>query len=195
MANSFDEVSRMIIKLIKDATRYCVPRIGQVSKITDPEGRGRILVHIPSLGWDTDANGAWCFPKDKNAIVTPAKGKWVLVEFIDGSMDFPVYSGMATQMKDMLPENYEDDNTQIVFESNNQGVIIKALESAKELLVEAVTKAILKGGGLSIELTSSGIVLKSGDGSTWKPSILPACIFSGAPHGGPTAGIVKISGG
>lgn len=196
MANSFGEVITMITKIIKDTTRYNVPRLGKIAKTDDPLKRGRILVHIPSLGWDTDDKGAWCYPKDKNSLVTPKKDMYVLVEFVDGDRDLPIYSGIATQMKNMLPANYDGNKeTQIVFESNNQGVLIKALESAKELLVQAVTKAVLSGGGLEIELTATGIVLKSGDATLWKPCIIPNCIMTGAPHGGAVGGIIKLSGG
>lgn len=49
--------------------------------------------------------------------------------------------------------------------------------------------------GHQIELTVSGIKLKSGDAALWLPNVLAADPFSGAPHGGPTAGIVKLTGG
>ena len=49
--------------------------------------------------------------------------------------------------------------------------------------------------GNQIRLTTLGIKLKSGDATIWMPSIIPNCPFSGAPHGGPTAGIVKLTGG
>jgi phage gp45-like len=38
------------------------------------------------------------------------------------------------------------------------------------------------------------LTLASGDATTWMPNIIPNCPMVGAPHGGPTAGIVKLKG-
>lgn len=137
MANSYEELIGMISKLILDVTKYYVPRIGKVSKIVDDMGKGRILVHIPMLGWDTDNIGAWCYPKDKNSLLTPGINDYVLVEFIDGDRDLPVYSGLATQMKDMLPRNYENQDTQIIFESRGKDDHIQYNEKEKKLSIES----------------------------------------------------------
>ena len=40
-----------------------------------------------------------------------------------------------------------------------------------------------------------GITLATGDSAAWQPCVLPACVFSGAPHGGAAAGIVRLKGG
>lgn len=49
--------------------------------------------------------------------------------------------------------------------------------------------------GNEVELSSTGITLKTGDASAWLPNILPNCLFTGSPHGGAVAGIVKLKGG
>ena len=54
---------------------------------------------------------------------------------------------------------------------------------------------IKDANGLEVQLTSSGIVLKSGDAAAWCPNTLAVCPFTGAPHGGSGAGIVKLKGG
>jgi len=48
--------------------------------------------------------------------------------------------------------------------------------------------------GLRITIDSTGITLKTDDATTWKPNILDVDPFTGLPHGGPTAGIVKLKG-
>lgn len=50
-------------------------------------------------------------------------------------------------------------------------------------------------GTNKIEMNASGIKLTTGDASIWQPCSISACIFSGAPHGGTTAGITKLTGG
>lgn len=202
MANPFDKLIDMINKIVKDATKFNVPRMGIISQTTDSLGKGRILVLIPSLGWDTDEKGAWCYAKDKKAIITPQIGDYVIVEFIDGDRDLPVYSGIATQMKDMLPINYDgSEKTQILFESDDSEVLIKVDETTKELyqkaseiLLEAASSLSAKGGGLEISISATGISLITGDAATWKPNVLAVDPFTGLPHGGVVAGIIKLTG-
>ena len=45
-----------------------------------------------------------------------------------------------------------------------------------------------------ITIDDTGITLNSTDAIAWKPNILPNDPFTGLPHGGPTAGIVKLRG-
>lgn len=61
----------LIERIIFGVTAFYVPREGVVLKNQDDEGLGRILVSIPSLGWDTEDKATWCFPKQVNSISTP----------------------------------------------------------------------------------------------------------------------------
>jgi hypothetical protein len=47
----------------------------------------------------------------------------------------------------------------------------------------------------SVEISPTGIIFKTGDGSLWAPNIITNCLFTSAPHGGAVAGIVKLKGG
>lgn len=61
----------------------------------------------------------------------------------------------------------------------------------------------MAAGGITIEdangnqvvMDAAGVKLKTGDASPWLPNIIPTCPFTGQPHGGPAAGIVKLTGG
>jgi hypothetical protein len=121
MANVFDELTTMIGNIVLKVTRYNVPRLGIISSTDDKTGQGRVLAHVPSLGWDTDDKGAWCFPKDKKGLTTLKRGDYVIVEFLDGNRDLPMYSGKAFNMKNMLPKNYDGNPlTQVLFEDPEQ---------------------------------------------------------------------------
>jgi len=155
MANPYNEVYSMLEKIILDVTRFYVARIGEVVNTDDELKSGRILVHIPSLGWTTDAEGAWCFPKDKKSLITPKVGDFVLIEFVDGNKDYPIYSGLALQMKDMLPAAYDGKNTtQILFENNKKDFALIYDESEKILKLGSkdVTESFVKGDTLKTEL-------------------------------------------
>lgn len=152
MANSFEDLKDMIAKIVLDTVIYNVPRIGEVAKIEDPLSKGRILVLIPMLGWDTEDLGAWCYPKNDNGITFPKTGDNVLVEFIDGNRDYPIWSGIATQMKDMLPKSYTDHTNQILFENAAQDFSVRYDESNELLSIGEATESYVKGDTTKTEL-------------------------------------------
>lgn len=181
MANAYEDLVTMIEKIIKDVTRFYIPRIGYVSKIIDSLGKGRILVLIETLGWNTDEKGAWCFPKSKS-IVTPNVGDYVIVEFVDGDRDLPVYSGIANQMKNMLPESYESENTQVLFENREKDFSILYKENEKKYLIDggqsdstveigAADESYIKGDTAKTELQKNidALTQLQTDFTSWTP--------------------------
>ena len=117
MAGPLDNIIDIINTIVKEQFKYMVPRLGQVIDLLDPSSKGRVKVLIPSLGWDTAEKGAWCWSRDKNAIITPVLKDWVMVQWMDGKSDFPVYSGIATEMTNMLPKAYDGNSkTYVLFE-------------------------------------------------------------------------------
>lgn len=155
MSSKTDTFIGIITKLIMEITRFNVPRMGQVSKIDDPDGKARVLVHIPSLGWNTDDIGAWCYPIDKKALITPEVGTWVIVMWIDGNINLPVYIGIDSKMKDVLPDAYTDENNQILFENQNRDFSIRYDESGGVLNIGAGTESFLKGDTLDAWFTGT----------------------------------------
>jgi len=158
----YDGVVSMIGKLIKDETKFLGKRMGIVSKVDDPNSLGRILVHIPSFGWDTDDKGAWCYPTDKAGLVTPQKGDYVIVEFLDGNRDLPLYTGVDYRLKGMLPSGYDGKpTTQVLYEDNAGEVVVKYDESAKTLTVSDShgNTLVMDSGGISLALGGTEISL------------------------------------
>ena len=103
-----------------------------------------------------------------------------------------------------FPKN--DAEVFIIFQNGNrdQGIAIcvndrvyrpKTLSEGEVMLYDhAGTQIYLKTGN-KVEIDASGeISLKTGDASAWKPNILAVDPFSGLPHGGPGAGVVKLKG-
>ena len=152
MSSKADDFITIISKIILEITRFNVPRMGQVSKIDDPDDKGRILVHIPSLGWITDDIGAWCFPVDKKSLITPAVGDWVIVQWIDGNMDLPVYTGISSRMKDMLPDSYTDENNQILFENRKRDFSVRYDETGEVLNMGDGSERFVKGDTAKTEM-------------------------------------------
>ncbi len=135
MAGALDNIVDIIQQITSEQFKYMVPRLGQVVDLTDPLGKGRINVTIPSLGWDTADKGAWCWSRDKNSLITPALNDWVMVQWMDGQSEFPVYSGVATEMFEMLPDAYDgNNNTYVIFEEPSSEKIKLVYNAISDIL-------------------------------------------------------------
>ena len=131
-----DNLSDIVATMVAPLLKYAVPRLGKIVDLVDPVKKGRVLVTIDSLGWDTNEKGAWCYPKDKKSIVTPEVGDFVTVEWMDGRPEIPMYSGVANNMKDMLPQAYDGSpDNQVLFEGRDAKVKVQYNEGSDEMLI------------------------------------------------------------
>lgn len=148
-----------IIDIILRKFKFSVPRLGKILKVDDDEKKGRVLVSIPVLGWTTQDNGQWCYPKDKKKIITPKINDYVVVEWLDGEQDgIALYSGVSYWMTGMLPKNYDGKpTTQILFEDNNQESYISYNETTKKFLIQIKT--------FIFEMDTQGKIFRLDDGS------------------------------
>jgi len=126
-----DELTGLIQRAANIANRYNVPRLGLVTQEQDAAQQFRFVVQIPSLGWDTNDTAAKCNVIDTKKYVSPAVGDYVIVQFVDGSRDFPVIIGSANYMKDMITKNYTsssdvlysvDDEIQIKYDGDQLSI-------------------------------------------------------------------------
>ena len=108
------DLLEVIVDTIAFETRYLRHYIGKVTNNSDPLNKGRVLVQVPQLGWTHDAIAAWCRPRDKHSMVVPAIDEQVEVYFVDGDRSRPVYSGIASEMKDQLPKAFDGKATTVV---------------------------------------------------------------------------------
>lgn len=131
-----DGLSDIVEAIVAPLFKYAVPRLGEIKDLNDPAKKGRVLVTINSLGWDTNEKGAWCYPKDKKSVVTPEVGDFVIVEWVDGMPDIPMYSGVANNMKDMLPHAYDGSaDNQVLFEGRDAKIKVQYNETDDEMLI------------------------------------------------------------
>lgn len=156
-----DSVSGLLLSVVDARLKYLVPREGQVKDIIDPVKKGRILVVIPSLGWHTPAEGAWCYGIDKNMISTVKVDDWVIVQFVDGDENFPICIGKSTRIKDQIPTNYDGvSTTHILYESPANTIHIKYDEKANLL---QMGNSNFRGSARVDDTTTS----TSAEDSTW----------------------------
>jgi hypothetical protein len=171
MANVFDEITSMIKKIVLQTTKFSVPRMGIISQVKDELKEGRVLCHVPAFGWDTDAAGIWCYPKDKGSLITPPVGTYVMIEFIDGNIDFPVYSGIVMSMKNMIPKNYTDEKTQVIFEDSGRVFKMVYNENDEVLTMGSGGESFVKGDTFKPEFQKAidYIAQLKADFTAWTP--------------------------
>jgi len=109
----FDGIIRSIVW---EETKYLRHYVAEVKKNTDELMSGRILVVIPSLGWDTEDKGQWARPRYTHGLSVPKVGEWVEVYFIDGSVNNLAYMGTALEMLNMKPLNYTGPTMHVLWE-------------------------------------------------------------------------------
>ena len=166
-----DTLEGIIEDKIKEELRYYRTYAGQIIVNVDPLGLGRVLCTVPELQWLTPDVGAWCYPRQVNAITTPRVGKWVEVAFFGASPDWPVYHGEITELERGLPSTYQRNPTShVLFESPVQkaNVVyddITGLLSVKTgtlgLKVNSGSEQMIKGTSALIELNKSQLMLST----------------------------------
>ena len=141
----FDGIIRSIVW---EETKYLRHYVAEVKKNTDELMSGRILVVIPSLGWDTEDKGQWARPRYTHGLSVPKVGEWVEVYFIDGSVNNLAYMGTALEMLNMKPLNYTGPTMHVLWEMpGDQEQVIKYNADEK--------KATLKFDKLDIDIVDT----------------------------------------
>lgn len=128
----------------------------------------------------------------------------------EGIFDYTSIKASLDSISELSNTSYPDisfelmESGNIHFENNVTGDIgilhhtgsYVLFDNTGKIYATSVGDITMKDGNGNEVLTSaSGIQLKTGDAVTWKPNILPNCLFTGAPHGGPVGGISKLTGG
>lgn len=119
MSLELDELTGLIQRAANMGNRYNVPRLGIVTQEQTSAQQFRFVVQIPSLGWDTDNTAAKCNVSDIKGYVSPRVGDYVVIQFIDGNRDFPIITGAANYMKDMIPKSYAQ-GTDVLYGKNDK---------------------------------------------------------------------------
>lgn len=111
----------------------------------------------------------------------------------DGTIKVEVPSGSIVTVD-------ESGDSVSIKHNNGSEITVDADVSVKhnngsQVVMDTTGVSVKHNGGSEVYIDVTGITLKSGDATIWQPNTLPACLFSGAPHGGVSAGILKLKGG
>jgi len=135
--------------------------IGLVSNVSDPDKLGRVKVRFPWLQDDSESPWArvvsFMAGPDRGAVFRPEVDDEVLVVFAHGDMRFPFVIGALWNGKDKMPSERggDKDNAIRLIKSRSGHQILFDDTSGSEKVT------VLDKSGNSIEMSSSGVVIKS----------------------------------
>jgi uncharacterized protein involved in type VI secretion and phage assembly len=135
--------------------------IGIVSNVSDPDSLGRVKVRYPWLKDDSESPWArvvsFMAGKDRGAVFRPDVGDEVVVLFHLGDINYPFVIGALWNGKDGIPSERGKD-------ADNAIRLIKS-KSGHQILLDDTSGSekitVLDKAGNSVELSSSGVVIKS----------------------------------
>ena len=162
----------LIREIVRTSVKYLRHYIGEVTDNKDEMNKGRVLIQIIELGWDSNDKGVWAVPRDKYSMIVPKVGDWVEVYFINGDPSIPVYLGMATEIKDMIPESYTGDvKESVLFESPDSVQKIIYNEDVNLLSVGEGNEAFVLGDTAKTELQKDvdALTQLQTDFTAWTP--------------------------
>lgn len=115
-----------IEQIVREETRYLRHYWGEVLNNTDELNRGRVLVSVPELGWNSEDTGAWCFPRQMHSLSVPAVGEYIEVYFVAGDPNRPAYLGTFADFDlETVPQSYVDPSTHILFEDPENTTLVQ----------------------------------------------------------------------
>jgi uncharacterized protein involved in type VI secretion and phage assembly len=135
--------------------------VGLVSSIDDPDKQGRVRVQFPWLKEDVESRWArvvsFMAGADRGGVFRPEVGDEVLVLFEHGDLRFPYIIGGIWNGKDTMPSlRGADAGNDVRLIKSRSGHTIVFDDTAGS---ETIT--VSDQSGNSVELSSSGVVIKS----------------------------------
>jgi uncharacterized protein involved in type VI secretion and phage assembly len=136
--------------------------VGVVSSIDDPDKQGRVRVQFPWLKEDLESRWArlvsFMAGGDRGAVFRPEVGDEVLVLFEHGDLRFPYVLGGLWNGKDAMPSERGGDSgndVRLIKSRSGHTIVFDDTSGGEKITVSD------KSGNHTIELSSSGVVIKS----------------------------------
>jgi len=136
--------------------------VGLVTSVDDPDARGRVKVGLPWLKDDVESRWArvvsFMAGADRGAVFRPEVGDEVLVLFEQGDVRFPYVIGAVWNGRDAMPSQRGSDaanDVRLIRSRSGHTIVLDDTSGAEKVTVTDQS-------GNSVELSSSGVLVKSG---------------------------------
>ena len=162
-----DEVDILEAVVRRQQNRYFGKYRGLVVDNLDPDKRGRLKVRVPSvLGEATTDWALPCFPygggADLGLIAVPPVGAMVAVEFMEGDLSSPIWTGAFWRSADEVPAEVAGDGASTKLLKTDSGHVLSFDDQEGE---EAIALRSAAGAVLALD-PDGGIALTDKNGAT-----------------------------
>lgn len=148
-------------EIAPDADRVYGAVVGVVSSIDDPDSQGRVRLQFPWLKEDVESRWArvvaFMAGGDRGAVFRPEVGDEVLVLFEHGDLRFPYVVGALWNGRDAMPSQRgadADNDIRLIKSRSGHTIVFDDTSGSEKITVSDQS-------GNSVELSSSGVVIKS----------------------------------
>jgi uncharacterized protein involved in type VI secretion and phage assembly len=163
-----------------EPTRYLGKYRGTVVANNDPEQRGRLMAQVPDVLGDTPSTWAMpCFPvagPQMGQYVIPTVGAGVWVEFEQGDINYPVWTGCwygsAAEVPSIALAGQPDSPNMVLQTRGQRMVVLSDLPNGPGITLRTPSGAMLvindtgilitNGRGASISLTGNTVTVNQG---------------------------------
>lgn len=183
---------------------------GLVVDRNDPEQLGRLKVRVPSLLGDAETG--WAFPvapyagKDLGFFFIPQVGDLVWVEFAEGELEYPLWSGCGwakpggqTEIPQEAQQSYPDQ--QVLKTKSGIVIIVNDVQGSQTITIRAQTgcEIVMDPNANKITVQANEVIIRGAAGATQElaTKAFVQQVFDMHTHAsgvGPTATPVPTSG-
>lgn len=167
--DNLKDIRGLIISIIKDEFKFWKHYLGEVKNNQDSLNLGRVQITVPELGFFSEDQAIWAFPRQGNSMSVPQKGEWVEIYFIGGDSGRPVYLHYASEVQGNVPKNYSNPSTRVIFESPKTKENLTYNDDEKKFAFNEGDEPFVLGDTLKTELqkTIDALTQLQQDFSTW----------------------------
>lgn len=156
------DIRGLLAMVIHEETQFMKHYLGLVADNKDELGRGRVLVTIPELGFDTAAQGLWCWPRQADSLSVPEPDSYVEVYFMGGHPDRPVYLSYTSEMLGSeLSLHNKVPESRVIFESPKTKEGIHYDDKTKKLVIKGGDEPLVLGNKIVTSLNTLITELKA----------------------------------
>lgn len=149
MPSSGTDILEEIRRIVIDETKYMRPYFGEVLFNVDPiePKSGAIQALVDELGWSDPTSVGRCLPRFMHGMDVPNIGETVMIYFMDGDPERPVYQGQVAEIFGNVPSSFDGlPSTRILHESPLLGNLIKTDDLTGEITIDPALFTILGSG-------------------------------------------------
>jgi hypothetical protein len=168
----------------RQTVRYWGKYRGFVADTDDPDNRGRVKLVVPSVLGDNvsqwaDPSFAYGGGPDFGFIAVPPVDSAVLVEFIEGDVSAPLWTGTFWRTTDEVPEEHTGQKTKVMKTESGHHLVFDDTDGEEKITLHSAADAVVEmnsegsialtdsvGAHVSIDAAAGTIIVEDANGNS-----------------------------